>query len=386
MTLDPFKLEHFFARWEFTAPLLMCASDVEGVTLRELLALADEETASLWEHLQLGYTETLGHPLLRREIASLYQDVRPDQVVVFSGAQEPIFVAMTVLLGRGDHAVVVTPTYQSLYSVARGNGAEVTAVPLDPSDGWRLDPDRVARAVTARTRLIALNVPNSPTGTLVDRETFAALAALAQERGIVLFCDEVYRWLEYDASERLPAGVEISDRALSLGVMSKAFGLAGLRIGWVAGRDAGLLRRLAELKHYTTICNSGPSEVLALMALRARPRLLSRAHEIIESNLERLDRVFRDWPDTIDWVRPRAGTIAFPRLLDPTPIEEFAQDLLQSRGVLIMPGAIFDWPGNHFRIGFGRRNLPQALTGFEEFLASRGKGAARPRPATARDV
>jgi aspartate/methionine/tyrosine aminotransferase len=376
LTFEPFKLEHFFARWEFTAPYVLCSSDLEALSLRELLALADEETSRLWQDLRLGYTETLGHPRLRREIAGLYEGVRPEDVLVFSGAQEPIFVAMSVLLGPGDHAIVVTPAYQSLYSIPRGVGADVSLVALDPERGWALHLDRVVSAVTARTRVIVINAPNSPTGTLVSRATFASLVAFARERGIVLFCDEVYRGLEYDEAQRLPAGVEAFERGLSLGVMSKAFGLAGLRIGWIATRDADLLRRLAEFKHYTTICNSGPSEILALMGLRARAVLLARAREIIQGNLARLDRFFSDWRDTLEWTRPRAGTIAFPRFVDGTPIDSLAAELVEKRGVLILPGSIFDWPGDHFRIGFGRRNMPEALARFEEFLA--GRRTARP--------
>lgn len=371
MTFEPFKLEQYFARWEFSAPYLLCSSDLEAVSLRELLALADEETSRLWQELRLGYTETLGHPLLRREIASLYDGVHPEEVLVFSGAQEPIFVALNVLLGRGDHAIVVTPTYQSLYSIPRGLGADVTLVSLDPGQGWALDLDRVAAAITLRTRVIALNVPNSPTGTLVSREAFAALVGLARERGIILFSDEVYRGLEYDEADRLPAGVEAYERAISLGVMSKAFGLAGLRIGWIVTRDADLRHRLAELKHYTTICNSGPSEILALMGLRARGSLLARGREIIQGNLGRLDRFFADWRGTLEWTRPRAGTIGFPRFVAEASVDSLAAELVEQHGVLILPGSIFDWPGAHFRIGLGRRNLPEALARFEEFLAAR---------------
>jgi aspartate/methionine/tyrosine aminotransferase len=379
MTFEPFKLEQYFARWEFRAPYLLCASDLEAVSLRELLALADEETARLWQDLRLGYTETAGHPLLRREIASLYDGVRPEDVLVSSGAQEPIFVAMSVLLERGDHAIVVTPTYQSLYSIPRGLGADVTTVTLDPEKGWALDLDRLAAALTPRTRVIALNVPNSPTGTLVLRETYASLVALARARGIVLFSDEVYRGLEYDEADRLPAGVEAYERAVSLGVTSKAFGLAGLRIGWMATRDADLLRRFSEFKHYTTICSSGPSEILALMGLRARGTLLARGREIIRTNLGRLDRFFADRRGAVEWTRPRAGTIAFPRFVDGSSTDGLAAQLVEERGVLILPGSIFDRPGPHFRIGFGRRNLPDALSRFEEFLAARrpsGRAAA----------
>src|SRR5262249_31540922 len=143
---------------------------------------------------------------------------------------------------------------------------------------------------------------------------------------------------------------------------------AGLRIGWVAARDAELCRRLAAFKHYTTICNSGPSEILALMGLRARDVLVERARRIVMANLARLDRFFDGFAGPPAWVRPRAGTVAFPRLLGATPIERVAEELAAVEGTLIVPGSIFDWPGNHFRIGFGRENVPEALARFERHL------------------
>lgn len=369
MRIEDFKLEHFFARWEFSAPWLLCSSDVEALALSELMALADDETRQLWEGLRLGYTETLGYPALRREIAGLYRGLGPEHVIVFAGAQEPIFVFMNAVLEPGDHAVVVTPCYQSLYAVPRAIGATVTMVPLEADQGWRLDLDRVARAITPRTRLVAANFPHSPTGALPDRATFDGLVALAEEAGAVFFSDEVYRLLEHDPSDRLPAAVEASDRAVSLGVMSKVFGLAGIRIGWLASRDAEALRRLASFKLYTTICSSAPSEILALIALRARETLLARARAILLPNLQRFDRFLADWQGVVECVRPRGGTIAFPRLADPLPVEAVARELVETQGVLILPGSIFDHPGNNFRIGFGRRSFPEALSRFEEFLS-----------------
>jgi aspartate/methionine/tyrosine aminotransferase len=374
MRIDDFKLEHFFARWEFSAPWLLCSSDVEALALRELLALADDEGRRLWDELRLGYTETLGLPALRREIAGLYRGVEAEHVIVFAGGQEPIFVLMNALLEPGDHAVVVTPCYQSLYAIPRAIGASVTRVPLDPERGWELDLDRVARAITSRTRLVVANFPNSPTGALPDRATFEGLVTLAESAGAVLLSDEVYRLLEHDPADRLPAAVEASERAVTLSVMSKVFGLAGLRIGWLASRDHELLRRVESFKHYTTICSSAPSEILTLVALRAREALLARAREIVLPNLRRFDRFLDDWQELVECVTPRGGTIAFPRLRASISIEEIARELVEATGVLILPGSIFDEPGTHFRIGFGRRSFPEALARFEGFLAGRFPG------------
>ena len=206
MELDDFKLETFFARWEFTVRYLLCSSDVEPVSLRDLLALAEPEHRALWDDLSLGYTESRGHPELRREIAALYREVSPDQVIVCSGAEEAIFVVMNVVCRAGDHAVVVTPCYQSLFTIPRAAGAEVTAVPLDRERGWALDLDRLAAAMTPRTRLIVVNFPHSPTGALLDRASFDRLVGLAERTRAYLFCDEVYRLLEHDPADRpLPA-------------------------------------------------------------------------------------------------------------------------------------------------------------------------------------
>jgi aspartate/methionine/tyrosine aminotransferase len=243
----------------------------------------------------------------------------------------------------------------------------VTLLRLREEDGWRLDVDEVRRALRPHTRLLVVNFPHNPTGALPDRATFDALCALAEERGLWLLSDEVYRLLEYASEDTLPAAVERSARAVSLGVMSKAFGLAGLRVGWLACRDGELLRRCAAFKDYTSICNAAPSEVLALMALRARKQVLARSRALIADNLTRLDAFFARHPGTFRWVRPRAGSVAFPRLLRDMPISDFCRALVEKEGVLLLPGDLYDFPGNHFRLGFGRANLPEALARLERF-------------------
>lgn len=370
MHIPDFELERFFARWEFNVRHLLCASDVEGYRMWDLLEMADPEARELWQRLSLGYTEAAGHPLLRREIAALYDGVAPEEVLVFSGAEEAIFTAMNVLLAPGDHAIVTWPAYQSLHEVARSVGAEVELLPLDPG-GWALDLDALRAMIRPSTRLIVVNFPHNPTGALPARATWDALVELAESAGARLFSDEVYRFLEHDPVDRLPAAVECSAGAISLGVMSKSFALAGLRIGWVATHDAALLGRLAAFKDYTTICSSAPSEILALIALRARDRVLARSRGIVADNLALLDGFFERWSGAFHWVRPRAGSTAFPRLLADTPIEDFTAELVRAEGVLLLPGGLFGYPGNHFRLGYGRLDMPDALAGLERFAAAR---------------
>lgn len=368
MRIADFALERYFARWEFNAKYLLCASDVEGFPMAELLALADEETLALWDALQLGYTESTGHPLLRREIAALYDTLDPAEVLTFAGAEEAVFCLMNVLVGSGDHAIVTWPGYQSLYEVARANGADVTLHELHESSGWALDLDELRRQLTPATRLIVVNLPHNPTGMLPERAIFDGLVQIANDAGAHLLVDEVYRGLEFDPADRLPSGADSSVRGISLGVMSKAFAMAGLRIGWLATHDADLLARVARFKDYTTICSSAPSEILSIMALRARDQVLGRSRAIVAANLEHLDGFFDDWVDRFEWVRPRAGSIGYPRLTVPgVSIDDWAADLVDAEGVLLLPGSQFGHPGNHFRIGFGRTNMPDALTRLESF-------------------
>jgi len=366
MRIADFALERYFARWEFAVDHLLCASDVQGYPMAELLALADDDTRRMWDGLTLGYTESTGHPLLRAEIASLYEDLEPDDVLVFAGAEEAIFCLANVLLSPGDHAVVTWPGYQSLYEVARAAGADVTLHELREEHGWAIDIDLLRSQVTPSTRLVVVNAPHNPTGMQPDRATFDALVALAEEVGAHLLVDEVYRFLEFDGVERLPAGADASPRGISLGVMSKSFAMAGLRIGWLATRDRDVLERCARFKDYTTICSSAPSEVLALIGLRARETVLARSRSIVADNLVALDTFFDAWSDRFTWVRPRAGSVGFPRLTVPgVSIDAWAAGLVEAEGVLLLPGSQFDYGGNHFRLGFGRADLPIALERLE---------------------
>ncbi|HEY8210082.1 MAG TPA: aminotransferase class I/II-fold pyridoxal phosphate-dependent enzyme [Myxococcaceae bacterium] len=372
MKPEPFPLERFFARWEFTATHLLGSSDVEGMRMDELLAMADAECAALWRDLKLGYTESLGLPLLRKEIASLYQGVSEAEVMTFTGAEEAIFAVFSVALGAGDHAVAPVPAYTSLLEVARSAGAEVTALPLRAEGGaWRLDLAELERAIRPSTRLVVWNFPHNPTGALPDQAWFDAAVKLVRDRGVRLFSDEVYRWMEHGGAQRLPAAVEVDRRAVSLGVMSKSFGLAGLRVGWIATHDRELLERVAAFKDYLSICSSAPSEVLALMALRAREQVLERSGRLFAAGRRAADAFFGTWAERFRWIPPRGGTLCFPEWLGGGTVEALADALVRETGVLIVPGSLFGLPGGNFRVGLGRAAAPEAFERFDGFLRKR---------------
>lgn len=365
MKLRPFELERYFARYEFSTPYLLCSSDCESMTLGDLLALepgAADRLSELW----LGYTESTGSRELRREIADLYDAIPEDRIMVHAGAEEAIFTFMNVALEPGDRIIVQAPYYQSLGEIARGIGAEVVEWQGDPAAGWELDLETLKKLLTPRTRVVVINAPHNPTGFMPPLELLRDLSALSERHGFLVFSDEVYRGLEYGCP-RLPAFAELNSRAVSLGVMSKTYGLAGLRIGWIATRNTKLLADIAAFKDYTTICSSAPSEFLATLALRHRTAIVHRNLGIIQSNLDRLERFFAAHADLFRWHMPAAGPIAFPELLRGS-VDAFCKELVESAGVLLLPGTLYNKSYSNFRIGFGRKNLPEALDRLRAFV------------------
>jgi len=369
MQLTPFKLERYFARYEFNVKYLLCSSDCESLSVGDLLAFEPGAEEGL-KHHWLGYTESSGAQSLRQEISRIYTGIQPEQVLVHSGAEEAIFLFMHAVLQPGDHVIVHWPCYQSLFEIARSIGCEVTLWEARLENRWAPDLDELKHSLRSNTHAIIVNTPHNPTGYLMPQADYQALNALAQKHGILLFSDEVYRELEYDPADRLPSACDINPSAVSLGVMSKAYGLAGLRIGWVATHNAPVQERMAALKDYTTICSSAPSEILAELALRHRGQIAGRNLQIIHNNLSLLDAFFAAHAESFEWVLPKAGPIAFPRLVG-EDVEKLCNQLVTSSGVLLLPGTMYDHPGNHFRVGFARKNMPQALGQLEQFLDAR---------------
>ena len=370
--LPDFRLETYFSRWEFAARFHLTASDAESVTVAELLAMASPADRAAFEGLRLGYTETFGAPDLREAIASTYEQRSADDVLCFTGAEEGIYATMHARLEARDHAVVVTPNYQSVETVPLSICA-VTAVPLDPDDEWSLDIDRVAAAIRPSTRLISINFPHNPTGKILERDRFDALVALCRAHGLWLFSDEVYRPLGPDGAVHLPQAADVYERGISLGVMSKAYGMPGLRLGWIACTDRELLQRVERMKHYLSICSAGPSERLAVIALRARERILARNRRLVTDNLVLLDAFFAEHAALFEWRRPDGGCVAYPRYLGRDGVEAFTARLVETAGVLLLPSSIYQsalgpTPTDRFRIGCGRAGLAEALAAFRTHL------------------
>jgi len=366
MRLPPFALERYFARYEFAVRHLLCSSDCESMSIQDLLSL-EPGAGERFLGLRLGYTESSGSPSLRQEICRLYDGIGPEQILVHAGAEEAIFLFMHAALEKGDHMIVQRPCYQSLFEVARGIGCPVTAWQAREENGWCPDLGELKSLIRPDTKVIIINTPHNPTGFHMGIGQLRELVSLADANGITVFSDEVYRGLEQKESDRLPAACTLSARAVSLGVMSKTYGLAGLRIGWIGTRNERVRTRMASLKDYTTICSSAPSEFLAEVALRHGETIAAGNRALISSNLALLDAFFARHPDSFQWRRPQAGPIAFPRLIL-GDVNSFCDRLAGAKSVLLLPGTLYADQGNHFRIGFGRKSLPQGLQRLEEFI------------------
>lgn len=366
MNLPPFKLERYFTKYEFNTEYLLCSSDCESMSIAELLAL-EEGAAEKFQQLWLGYTESQGSPTLRAEICKLYETIEPEDILIHTGAEEAIFLFMFAAFKEYDHVIVHSPGYQSLAEVARAAGCDVSPWQAREDHGWSLKLDDLRHLMRTNTKAIIINTPHNPTGYLMSSADYETVHQFARENKLLLFSDEVYRESEYDPTTRLPAACDLGDYAISLGVISKTYGLAGLRIGWIATKNNKIYQKMASLKDYTTICNSAPSEFLAEVAMRNRYKLVERNLGIIKDNLGVVDDFLHRHADLFSWVRPRAGSMAFPRYLG-SNVELFCDELVREAGVLLLPGSIYDDSNNHFRLGLGRKNLPQAVGKLEQYL------------------
>jgi len=376
LDLPDFRLEVYLGEWEFKAKYHLTASDAETMTIAELLALATSDERKAFEQLPLGYVPVPGGEELRDAIASTYDAVDAADVLTFAGAEEALFWALQELAGPGDHAIVTVPNYQSTESVPLAAGADVSGLLLRPENGWGLDLDELESLLRSETRLVVVNFPNNPTGGVARPEDFRALVELCDEHDIRLLSDEVYRGVELDPARTLPHAADLSETALSLNVMSKAYGLPGLRIGWLACRDTALLERLERRKHYTSICNAGPSEAPATIALRNDEALRARTKATLAANLPLFEAFFAEWPELFEWEPPAGGCVCFPRYLGEEGVEEFCRTLLDEAGVVLLPASIFasplaEVPADRFRVGLGRKSPGPALDTFGAFLRGR---------------
>jgi len=372
--LRDFALEVHFSKWEFNARHHLTASDMESLSLRDLLALGTDADREAFEATSLGYTETWGAPDLRTAIAATYDTMAQDNILTLAGAGEGLYALARVLLGPNDHAIVPTPNYQSAETVPAAI-CETIGVPMRIEGGkWRLDIDAIKDAIRPNTRLISLNFPHNPTGALMPRADLDALITLARTDGIYILCDEVYRGVELDPNLQMPQIADVYERGISLNVLSKAYGLPGLRIGWLASPDRDVLQRVERYKHYLSICNAAPAERLGMIALASREQIFARNRALLRRNLTAFEALLADFPGLIDFSAPEGGCVAYPRYTGPGTVETFCADLIENHGILLLPAALYRsdlgaTPNDRFRIGLGRdRAVADGITALRRYF------------------
>ncbi len=368
MKINAFRIERYFAKHEFSAKYLLCSSDAESRTIQEVLELEPGASERFLQH-RCGYTESPGAPWLRTTIAGIYKNISPEQVLVVSSAEEGILLVYHALLQPADHVIVETPCFESGLELARSAGAEVSEWRRKADLGWAHDVKALEKLIRRNTKIIYIATPHNPTGLLMPKHVLDEVLALCRERGIILFCDEVFRELEHDPGMRLPAACEICENGVSLGSMSKTYGLPGLRLGWLVTRNASIIQRCLDLRFYTTICNSAPSEFLCDVALRHREALIERNLAIVRSNLPQLEKFFEEYTDVFDCVKPNASPMCFARFEGAQTAQQFCDDLVRDAQVMLLPGSVYDEP-QHIRFGYGRRNMTEALERLISYLGS----------------
>jgi aspartate/methionine/tyrosine aminotransferase len=350
MALPTFQLERYFGQYEFSAEMLLCCSDMPAMTVGELLGMSPGSQDRFLE-CHLGYTESAGAPSLRQAIAShIYTTLTPDHIMMHCGAEEGIYAYFHTLVhskraaGVAEpHIIVMWPCYTSLSEVARTAGARVTPWRLRQSSSqgdWSADFAELEAAVGLDTCCIVINTPHNPTGYLMSHDLQRAVLSLAERNSCEVFSDEVYSKLESDPALALPSSADLSPNAVSLNVLSKSYGLAGLRIGWIATKNSDILRRQAETKDYLSICNAAPSEFLAEVVIENREAIWQKQRDLIQKNVEVMDAFFCRHRTLFVWKKPLGGCIAFPSLTAAAGMDayEFCEKLVQSKGVMLCLG------------------------------------------------
>lgn len=356
----PFAVEQFMDKYETNISFNMAETCVDSLTIPEIVGMDKPATAKISDGLlskKLTYGHIKGSPELRGAIASLYEGsgVTAEDVVVTNGAIGANFLTFYTVVNPGEHVIVITPSYQQLSSVPEMFGASVDLFEIKPEDNYRPRLDDLKEMVTKnKTKLLVINNPNNPTGFVWENDILADVVALCKENDVTILCDEVYRPLyHFEAQEPVKSIVSFGyDKTISTGSMSKAFSLAGLRVGWIVTKNKEYSLGFWEKRDYNTISVLILDDYVAAVALQNVDRLLERNHQICQKNLDLLLAFIDQHNDKLSWVRPRGGSTCFVKLNVSTTSMEFAEKLIQKYQTLLVPGEVFGMPG-WLRIGYG---------------------------------
>jgi aspartate/methionine/tyrosine aminotransferase len=356
--IEPFLLERWMTRHETHVKYDIAESGILPMTTADLLELlpAGERAAALDRllTLPLGYSEARGTEDLRGLLAATYTRGDADHILVTTGAIEANFLLFNELLSPGDHVIAPYPAYQQLYSVPRAIGCDVSLWKVGPETGYRYDVDALERMVTPRTRLIVVNTPHNPTGAMLSPDDARRVYALADSVGATILGDEAYRWLAVPGGDAFATPFfDMGERGISVGTLSKPFGLPGLRIGWIAG-PPDLVRRCWGLRDYITLSPGKLNDALACLAVAHRDRIVERNTRIITANLATATTFMAEHKALLSWTPPKGGLLALMKYDLPMPSLELADKLAMEESVMLAPGSAFGYE-HHLRLGIGQR-------------------------------
>ncbi len=367
MSFVPFELERWQSTWENRVSYNLSESGVHPLTISELLAMAGEEPDALLS-LRMVYSQSDGTETLRRAIAALYPGAGPEEIVVTVGSSEANFVVCWTLIERDDRVTILTPTYRQTWGLAHNFGARVTELPLEYELGWEPDTSRLEETIPDGTKLVVLTNPNNPTGHVLSEASRRALLARIQHVGAWLLADEVYQGAERNG-HTTPSVWGPYDRTIVVNGLSKAYGLPGLRIGWIVGprafRDAVVARH-----DYTVIGPSPVSDFLAIRALAVRDQILARTRGILNTNYPILAAWLNKFGTLFDWREPACGAICLARYRHPLSALDLVARVRAGNNILLVPGEHFGLP-HHLRLGFGNETseLRRALGDLEPAIS-----------------
>jgi aspartate/methionine/tyrosine aminotransferase len=353
MKIETFALERWMTRWETVVRYDLAESGIKPMTVDELLTLAGRDAAlERMLDISLGYSEARGTEELRALLAALYRDVTPEEILVTTGAIEANFLLFNVLLNPGDHVIVVDPAYQQLQSVPKAIGCDVSLWKLRPENDFRYDLDELETLVDDHTRLIVINTPHNPTGSVLTPDEQQRVFEIAERVGAQVMGDEAYRWLTLPGREPFAGPVrDLGERGISVGTLSKPFGLPGLRIGWIAATPE-LVQACWSQRDYVSLSPGKLNDYLATLAIRQRAAIFERTQTIAAENLATLERWLREREDLVSWAPPRGGLLGLLRYDIDVPSMKLADRLAADASVMLAPGSAFGY--EHFlRVGIG---------------------------------
>lgn len=375
MKIKPFAVEEWMNAYETGAQYNIAETCVDSISLDELFTLTGEDRDAFLREFsarRLTYGFIEGRPALREGICKLFHTLSPDEIVLTHGASGANHHIFYTLIEPGDRIVSIMPTYQQLYSIPEAYGADVQMLTLREENGYLPDLDELRRLVTPETKLICINNPNNPTGALMSRELLTQIVEIARGAGAYILCDEVYRHLTQEDAW-CESIVDLYEKGISIGSMSKVFSLAGLRLGWIATHDKALIKDCFSHRDYNLISCGMFDETAAELALCHADKLLARSRGIVRENLRVLDQWVQSEP-LVRYVRPQAGTTALVYYELPMDSYAFCERMYHETGAFVTPGDCFEQPRS-MRIGYAcdTETLQAGLAAISAFLRTVGE-------------